>query len=311
MTSTSLQRELRARLEGVRAGEVIGADRRTPILIRGQDALSASPYGFDQTKFVAPNGRLIQLSELANVRRVEGLATVERENGARFSVVEAFVQGRDLVGFVTDAQNEVETRVQIPPGYRIEFGGEFQNQKRAAARLSMMIPLSLGLIFVVLFATLRSVRQSLLILFNIPLALIGGVIALYISGEYLSVPASIGFIALLGIAVLNGLVLVTYFNDLRRLGHSLDETIRKGAIRRLRPVLMTATTAGFGLLPLLFASGPGSEIQKPLAIVVIGGLVTSTLLTLFLLPLLYRKFGAAKGEGFSNMEVTWTRPYGN
>jgi len=245
------------------------------------------------------------------VRRAEGLATVERENGARFSVVEAFVQGRDLVGFVTDAQEAVQTQVQIPPGYRIEFGGEFQNQKRAAARLSMMIPLSLGLIFVVLFAALRSVRQSLLILFNIPLALIGGVIALYLSGEYLSVPASIGFIALLGIAVLNGLVLVTYFNDLRRLGYSLDETIRKGAVRRLRPVLMTATTAGFGLMPLLFAAGPGSEIQKPLAIVVIGGLISSTLLTLFLLPLLYRKFGTRHGDNYLTKEVSWTRPYAN
>lgn len=270
MTSIALQRELRARLEGVSAGEIIGADRRTPILIRSDSEDASSPHAFDRVKFVTPDGQLIQLSELATVRRAEGLATVERENGARFSVVEAFVQGRDLVGFVTDAQDAVQTGIQMPPGYRIEFGGEFQNQKRAAARLSMMIPLSLGLIFVVLFATLRSVRQALLILFNIPLALIGGVIALYISGEYLSVPASIGFIALLGIAVLNGLVLVTYFNDLRRLGHSVDETIRMGAVRRLRPVLMTATTAGFGLMPLLFASGPGSEIQKPLAIVVIG-----------------------------------------
>ena len=311
ITSTTLQRELRARLEGVQAGEVIGADRRTPILIRSDMDKTASPYGFGQTKLVSPSGKHVQLSDLAKVQRAEGLATVERENGARFSVVEAFVQGRDLVGFVQDAQQAVQSQIQIPPGYRIEFGGEFQNQKRAAERLSMMIPLSLGLIFVVLFATLRSVRQSLLILCNIPLALIGGVIALYISGEYLSVPASIGFIALLGIAVLNGLVLVTYFNDLRRLGHSLEQTIRKGAVRRLRPVLMTATTAGFGLMPLLFASGPGSEIQKPLAIVVIGGLVTSTLLTLFLLPLLYRKFGSVKSEHLTDREVTWFRPYAN
>lgn len=309
ITSTTLQRELRARLEGVQAGEVIGVDRRTPILIRNDNEETVSPYGFDQTKLVTPNGKLVRLGELADVRRAEGLATVERENGARFSVVEAFVQGRDLVSFVTDAQQAVQTQIQIPPGYRIEFGGEFQNQKRAAARLSKMIPLSLGLIFVVLFATLRSVRQSLLILFNIPLALIGGVIALYISGEYLSVPASIGFIALLGIAVLNGLVLVTYFNDLRRLGLSLDETIRQGAVRRLRPVLMTATTAGFGLMPLLYASGPGSEIQKPLAIVVIGGLVTSTLLTLFLLPLLYKKFGTSNSESYTDEEVMWIRPY--
>lgn len=305
----SLQRELRSRLEGVQAGEVIEPSRRTPILIRADETYRSNPYGFDDLKFVSSGSKTIRLSDVATIERAEGLASIEREDGSRYAVVEAFVQGRDLVGFVTDAQRAVEQQVDLPSGYRVEFGGEFQNQRRAAQRLALMIPISLILIFVVLFATLRSLRQALLILFNIPLALIGGVIALGLSGEYLSVPASVGFIALLGIAVLNGLVLITYFNDLRNLGHSVDETIRLGASRRLRPVLMTATTAGFGLMPLLFAAGPGSEIQKPLAIVVIGGLISSTLLTLFLLPILYRKFGVSRDKNSTLKEVQWTRPY--
>ena len=305
----SLQRELRSRLEGVQAGEVIEPSRRTPILIRADETYRSNPHGFDDLKFVSSGSKTIRLSDVATIERAEGLASVEREDGSRYAVVEAFVQGRDLVGFVTDAQRAVEQKIDLPSGYRVEFGGEFQNQRRAAQRLALMIPISLILIFVVLFATLRSLRQALLILFNIPLALIGGVIALGISGEYLSVPASVGFIALLGIAVLNGLVLITYFNDLRNLGHSVDETIRLGASRRLRPVLMTATTAGFGLMPLLFAAGPGSEIQKPLAIVVIGGLISSTLLTLFLLPILYRKFGVSRDKNSTLKEVQWTRPY--
>ena len=176
----------------------------------------------------------------------------------------------------------------------MQWGGEFENQQRAAARLTLVVPASIGLIFLLLFFTFGSVRQSVLILSNVPFAMIGGVLALGISGEYLSVPASVGFIALLGIAVLNGIVMVSYFNQLHALGLPMSEVILKGASRRLRPVMMTASIAAFGLLPLLFASGPGSEIQRPLAIVVIGGLVSSTLLTLVLLPILYRRFGVKK-----------------
>jgi cobalt-zinc-cadmium resistance protein CzcA len=176
----------------------------------------------------------------------------------------------------------------------MKWGGQFENQQRAAARLSVVVPIAIGMIFLLLFATFRSVRQSVLILSNIPFAMIGGVFALWISGEYLSVPASVGFIALLGIAVLNGVVMVTYFNQLLAHGMSIAEVVIEGAKRRLRPVLMTANIAAFGLLPLLFATGPGSEIQRPLAIVVIGGLVSSTALTLILLPILYRRFGVEK-----------------
>jgi cobalt-zinc-cadmium resistance protein CzcA len=173
------------------------------------------------------------------------------------------------------------------------WGGQFENQQRAAARLSVVVPASLGLIFVLLFTTFGSIRQALLVIVNIPFALIGGVFALVVTGEYLSVPASVGFIALLGIAVLNGVVLVSYFNQLRSRGVAEDRIVVEGSMRRLRPVLMTASITAFGLIPLFFASGPGSEIQRPLAIVVIGGLLSSTLLTLILLPILYRRFGGA------------------
>ncbi|MBU1257534.1 MAG: efflux RND transporter permease subunit, partial [Alphaproteobacteria bacterium] len=175
-------------------------------------------------------------------------------------------------------------------------GGQFENQQRASARLMLVIPIALLLIFFVLLATLRSLRASVIILLNIPFAMVGGLVSLWASGEYLSVPASVGFIALLGIAVLNGLVLVAYFRQLREEGSSLADAVRVGAERRLRPVLMTASITAFGLVPLLFASGPGSEIQKPLAIVVIGGLITSTLLTLVLLPILFERFGEGRGE---------------
>ena len=218
-------------------------------------------------------------------------------------------------GAISSASSRTRRRpsrpqVQLPPGYRLVWGGEFENQRRAAARLAIVVPIALGLIFLVLFATLRSLRQAVLILANVPFALIGGILALWVSGEYLSVPASVGFIALLGIAVLNGLVLVSHFNQLLASGTPLDQVVFEGSLRRLRPVLMTASIAAFGLVPLLFASGPGSEIQKPLAIVVIGGLVTSTALTLVLLPILFRRFGvAARSSQVETRSLSWTNPF--
>jgi cobalt-zinc-cadmium resistance protein CzcA len=187
----------------------------------------------------------------------------------------------------------VARQVSLPPGVYLKWGGQFENQQRAAARLALVVPVVLGLIVLLLFATLGTLRQALLVFVNIPFALVGGVVALAVSGEYLSVPASVGFIALMGIAVLNGLVLVSCFNQMLARGASLAEAVRQGALRRLRPVLMTASITALGLIPLLLASGPGSEIQRPLAIVVIGGLVSATLLTLVLLPILYRRFGVA------------------
>jgi len=289
-----LQRILKAQLEGIRTGIVQEASRRTPLLIRADIAVGGSIEQLARLPIVLADGSKVPLSSLADIRRVEGVVTVGRERGQRFTVVRANVADRDLVGFVDEARETVAAAVDLPPGYYVEWGGQFENQQRAAARLAVVVPVSLGLIFLLLFSTFGSVRQALLVLTNIPLALVGGVLALFITGEYLSVPASVGFIALLGIAVLNGVVMVSYFNQLRARGMPMAEIVVEGAQRRLRPVLMTATIAAFGLVPLLFATGPGSEIQRPLAIVVVGGLVSATLLTLILLPILYRRFGGAE-----------------
>ncbi len=286
-----LQDMMRADVEGVRAGVVAEGNRRVPILIRGAGSEGIDPTSFADQMYRTPGGQLVRASDVANVAQVAGPVKLDHENGSRFALVQSFVSGRDLVGYVADAKADIGAHVKLPPGYRIVWGGQFENQQRASARLMIVLPIALILIFIVLYATLRSVRAALLILVNIPFAVVGGMVALALSGEYLSVPASVGFIALLGIAVLNGLVMVSYFRQLREEGMPIAQAVRQGAARRLRPVLMTATIAAFGLVPLLFASGPGSEIQKPLAIVVIGGLVTATLLTLILLPMLYERFG--------------------
>jgi cobalt-zinc-cadmium resistance protein CzcA len=234
------------------------------------------------------------LSYLARLKTIGGPVKVDRENSSRMVVVRANVRGRDLVGFVADAQATVAKAVRLPPGYRVAWGGQFENQQRAASRLMIVVPAALGLIFLLLFATFGSLRQATLVFVNIPFAMIGGVAALGITGEYLSVPASVGFIALMGIAVLNGLVMISYFNQLASRGMDAMAVITEGAKRRLRPVLMTACITGFGLIPLLLSTGPGSEIQRPLAIVVIGGLLSSTLLTLVLLPSLFQQFGTGR-----------------
>lgn len=291
---TSLQRILRAQLEGLSLGIVQEGSRRTPMLMRADPEVSGTPGTFSSLPIALQTGIAVPLSSLADIRRVEGVVAVGRERGQRFTVIRTNVTGRDLVGFVEEARDVVAANVDLPEGYYIEWGGQFENQQRAAARLAIVVPISIGLIFLLLFSTFGSVRQALLVLSNIPFALIGGVFALWLTGEYLSVPASVGFIALLGIAVLNGVVMVSYFNQLRARGMAMSELVVEGARRRLRPVLMTASIAAFGLVPLLFASGPGSEIQRPLAIVVIGGLTTATLLTLIVLPILYLRFGAAE-----------------
>ena len=296
MPVAELQDVLRAQLEGTDAGVVAESHRRVPIVIKGDPANAASLDVFANQLIRSPDGMLLRVGDVARVHQVEGPVKLDHENGSRFAVVQAFVSGRDLVGFVEEAKADIAANVQLPPGYRLEWGGQFENQQRASARLGVVLPIALLLIFGVLFWTLRSVRASLLIIAMIPFAVVGGIVTLAVSGEYLSVPASVGFIALLGIAVLNGLVMVTYFRQLREQGLTLQHAVRQGAERRLRPVLMTAAITAFGLVPLLFASGPGSEIQRPLAIVVIGGLVTSTLLTLFLLPMLYERFGENSAE---------------
>ncbi len=291
-----IQDALRTQIEGQRAGIVIEGNRRTPIVLRGSEAVRTSPAEFAATRITTRDGNTVSLTSVAKLERAEGPVKIDREMGSRYSVVIANVGGRDLVGFVEEAKALVTQKLPLPTGYRISWGGQFENQQRAAARLTVVVPVALGLIFVLLFSTFRSVRQALLILSNVPFALVGGIVALWVTGEYLSVPASVGFIALLGIAVLNGVVLVSYFNQLQSEGMKLSEVVVQGAKRRLRPVLMTASITAFGLIPLLFATGPGSEIQRPLAIVVIGGLITATALTLMLLPILYLRFAFPKRE---------------
>lgn len=291
-----IQDALRTQIEGQRAGIVIEGNRRTPIVLRGTEGIRVSPAEFSAMTITTNDGTTVPLASVASLQRTSGPVKIDREMGSRYSVVIANVAGRDLVGFVEDAKKLVNEKVKLSTGYRITWGGQFENQQRAAARLAVVVPVALGLIFLLLFSTFRSVRQSLLILSNIPFAMVGGIVALWVTGEYLSVPASVGFIALLGITVLNGVVLVSYFNQLRNEGLPLDEVVKLGAKRRLRPVLMTASITAFGLIPLLFATGPGSEIQRPLAIVVIGGLITATLLTLLLLPIFYQRFAFAKAE---------------
>ena len=291
-----IQEALRMQIEGQRAGVVIEGNRRTPIVLRGSESIRLSPADFASVRITAEDGSTVPLTSVAKLERAEGPVKIDREMGSRYSVVIANVGGRDLVGFVNEAKAAVTQKLPLPTGYRISWGGQFENHQRAASRLSIVIPVALGLIFILLFSTFASVRQALLILSNIPFALVGGILALWLTGEYLSVPASVGFIALLGITVLNGVVLVSYFNQLRGEGMALREVVVNGAKRRLRPVLMTASITAFGLIPLLFASGPGSEIQRPLAIVVIGGLITATALTLMLLPILYLRFAFPKRE---------------
>ena len=290
LDSDSIETLLRAQIEGLKLGVVQEGIKRTPLILRGD----SNTADFDSLLVPLPDGGNVPVTAVAKIEKVEGVVSVDRERGQRFVVITSNVLNRDLVSFVNEARKTVAEKVDLPTGYTVEFGGQFENQQRAAATLSLVVPVSLGLIFLLLFSTFGSVRQAVLVLSNIPLAMVGGVFALWLSGEYLSVPASVGFIALLGIAVLNGVVMVSYFNQLLATGMDLVKVVQVGSSRRLRPVLMTAGIAAFGLIPLLFATGPGSEIQRPLAIVVIGGLVSSTFLTLFLLPILFKLFGLPK-----------------
>ena len=242
----------------------------------------------------SPAGTKVPLRELASITTAEGPSQISRESGARRIGIECNIAGRDLGRFVAEARRLVRRDVALPPGYYLAWGGQFENQQRAMRRLGIILPATIGLIVLLLFLTFDSLRLSLLVLANLPFALIGGILSLYVSGLYLSVPASVGFIALFGIAVLNGIVLLSYITQLREGGMPLGEAITKGCSNRLRPVLMTATITVFSLVPLLYAAGPGSEIQKPLAVVVVGGLITSTLMTLLVLPAFYAWVEAKK-----------------
>ncbi|HNP35419.1 MAG TPA: CusA/CzcA family heavy metal efflux RND transporter [Woeseiaceae bacterium] len=266
---------------------LIDGVRRFDITARLNDASKASVQSIERIPLKTSGGAIVPLSAVAEVTVAEGYSFVRREQLQRYAVIQMDVRGRDVDGFVNDANAAIDRQIDLPPGYWIEWGGAFENQQRALARLSVIVPLTIFFIFVLLYTAFNSVKFATLIIANVPFATIGGLVALFISGQYVSVPSAIGFIAVFGVAMLNGIVLVSFINELREKGLSVAEAVRQGAELRLRPVLMTASVAILGLVPMLLSSGVGAETQRPLASVVVGGLITSTLLTLILLPVIY------------------------
>ncbi len=284
ITSDEFSKFLKSALEGLIVDVIPTGISRTPVMIRQESDFASSITKIKSLALTSKHGVLVPITSIAKIEEVDGPVSIVRENSMRMSVVRSNVVGRDLNSFVEEAKKVIAQNIKLPPSYYITYGGQFENQQRANKRLSTVIPLSILAIFFILFFTFKSIPLALLILLNIPFAVTGGLIALFAVGEYISVPASVGFIALFGIAVLNGVVMIGYFKELLLQGKSVEECVLLGAKRRLRPVLMTACIAGLGLIPLLFSHSVGSEVQKPLAIVVLGGLVTSSALTLLLLP---------------------------
>jgi cobalt-zinc-cadmium resistance protein CzcA len=290
MTVAQLSMYVQSQMESVQISQFIEGKKITPIVFGtniSNPQMPSSLADLRQMNVLMPDASTLPLTDIASINLKNGPIMIERENGNRFAVVTSNVEGRDIVGFVEEFKQLSSQNIDLPVGYTLTFGGEFENQQRASTNLLIVVPISLLLILLILFTTFGSFKTAGLILVNIPFATMGGVIALYLSREFLSVPATVGFIALLGVAVLNGVVMVSYFEQLKLEAHDVISRVVLGAKQRLRPVLMTATTAMLGLAPLALATGPGAEIQKPLAIVVIGGLFTSTFTTLFLIPVFY------------------------
>jgi cobalt-zinc-cadmium resistance protein CzcA len=274
-------------LGGKTATEVIDGRKRFEVVVRLPAELRHNDAAIGALLLPTPNGERVALNQVATIKTAEGPEVVNREDAQRRIVIQANVRGRDIGGFVAEAQTALDREVKLPPGYYVTWGGEFENQQRAMQRLYLVVPLAIFLIFLLLFASFGSLRHSLLIIINVPFALVGGVAALWLRDLHLSLSAAIGFIALFGVAVLNGVVLVSYINRLREDGLPLHEAVLDGASTRLRPVLMTALVASLGFIPMALSQAPGAEVQRPLATVVIGGLITATFLTLFVLPTLY------------------------
>jgi cobalt-zinc-cadmium resistance protein CzcA len=273
---------------GKTVGQVFEGDRRFDLVVRLPEALRNDPGNLAGLPVPLPDGGFVPLGEVADIDIAPGPNQINRENGKRRIVVTANVRGRDLGGFVSELQGRVETQVAVPAGYWLDYGGTFEQLISASQRLQLVVPLALLLIFGLLYLAFRSVTDALLVFSGVPLALSGGVLALWMRAIPLSITAGVGFIALSGVAVLNGLVMVSFIRSLREQGHGLDEAIFEGALTRLRPVLMTALVASLGFVPMAFNTGIGSEVQRPLATVVIGGIFSSTVLTLLVLPVLYR-----------------------
>jgi cobalt-zinc-cadmium resistance protein CzcA len=290
LNASDLQDAIEMAVGGKAATEIYEGERRFQAVVRLPERLRDTVEEIRRLQFTTPNGARVALESLARIEVAEGPAQINRDFAKRRIVVGVNVQDRDLGGFVAELQQKVAAQVALPEGYYLEWGGQFQNMERALRHLLVIVPITVAAIFFLLFLLFNSLRFATLIIMVLPFASIGGVIALAVSGEYLSVPASVGFIALWGIAVLNGIVLVSYIRKLREEGRSQRDAVVEGATLRFRPVMMTATVAALGLVPFLFATGPGAEVQRPLAVVVIGGLITSTLLTLIVVPTLYRYF---------------------
>jgi cobalt-zinc-cadmium resistance protein CzcA len=275
---------------------IFEGERRYELHVRYPEGYRGNVEAISSLLLRSPGGALVALNDVAKIQLVDGPPQISREDGKRRLVIGANVQGRDLGGYVAEAQQKIAQQVQLGEGYYLEWGGQFENMERAIKRLSIIVPITIAAIFFLLFMLFDSARQATLIITVLPLAAIGGVFGLLIAGEYLSVPAAVGFINLWGIAVLNGVVLVSQFKAMLANGHTLKDAIWEGCAHRFRPVMMTATVAMLALIPMLFSTGPGSEVTRPLAVVVIGGLITSTSLTLLMLPVLYGMFGQTKEE---------------
>ncbi|MCK0165131.1 CusA/CzcA family heavy metal efflux RND transporter [Marinobacter sp. S6332] len=281
-------------LGGAAAGQIINGNERYDIYVRLAKRFREDRDAIADFRLQAPSGAWVRLGDVADVSIESGPPQVRRDDVQRRVVIQSNVQGRDMGSVVADIQDTIATEVNLPPGYSVDIGGQFENQQRAQKRLTIVVPVSLGLIALLLYFAFSSVGQALLILVNVPLAVIGGVFSLWISGQYLSVPSSVGFITLFGVAVLNGVVMVESINQRIQDGLNVDTAVFEGAVSRLRPVLMTAITSALGLIPMLLSTGVGAEIQKPLASVIVGGLVTATFLTLFVLPALFTRFSRSK-----------------
>ncbi|MGO4330071.1 efflux RND transporter permease subunit [Cupriavidus sp. 2TAF22] len=288
---------------GKRATDIFEGERRFAAAVRLPEDFRDNVQAIRQLLVATPNGVQVPLQSVAKIEVTDGPAQISREMAKRRVVVMINVKDRDLGGFVAELQQAADSKVKLPEGYYLEWGGQFQNMERAMGHLKIIVPVTIAAIFFLLFLLFNSLRFATLIITVLPFASIGGIIGLFVTGEYLSVPASVGFIALWGMAVLNGVVLVSYIRTLRDSGLSLTEAVVQGATQRFRPVMMTATIAMLGLVPFLFSTGPGSEVQRPLAVVVIGGLITSTLLTLVMVPTLYRWFDNRKPDPGKDVPV--------
>jgi cobalt-zinc-cadmium resistance protein CzcA len=282
-------------LHGRPLGDVMEGQLRFPLVARLPAGLGRTPAALGSILVSTPGGERVPLSRLADIHVVGGQSKVMREAGQRRIVVQCNVHGRDLGGFVAEAQQRVARDVTLPPGrYRIEWGGQFENLQRAETRLGIVVPVALALIFLLLYLTYHRLTDVLLVFTGVPLACVGGVLALWLRGLPFSISAGVGFIALSGVSVLNSMVLVTFIRHLRDKGLSIEAAVEEAALNRLRPVLMTALVASLGFLPMALSTGVGAEVQRPLATVVIGGVLSSTLLTLLVLPVLYDLFGRRK-----------------